>query len=95
MRQEAAFVLQKRFALICPDFVIELHSASDNLAPLQRKMEDYLAEPGCRLGWLIDRKHRRVYVYRPGQAVECLEGPEQVIAELELAGFVLQLGQVW
>lgn len=53
---------QKRFAPICPDFVIELRSASDNLAPLQRKMEEYIAEPGCRLGFLIDRKHRQVYL---------------------------------
>lgn len=87
--------LQKRFAPICPDFVVELRSASDNLAPLQRKMEEYLAEPGCRLGFLIDRKNRRVYVYRPNQSVEQWENPNEVIAEPELPGFVLQLGKVW
>lgn len=86
---------QQRFAPICPDFVIELRSASDNLAPLQRKLEEYAAEPGFRLGFLIDRKNRHVYVYRPGQPVECLENPTQVSASPELPGFVLQMESIW
>ncbi len=86
---------QKRFAPICPDFVVELRSASDNLAPLQRKMEEYMAEPGCRLGFLIDRKNKRVFVYRSSQPVDCLENPMWVSAEPELAGFTLKLKNVW
>lgn len=83
------------FALICPDFVVELRSPSDNLKPLQEKMEEYLAEPGCRLGILIDRKNRDVYVYRPGQAAVCFQEPEQISAEPELPGFVLNLRRIW
>lgn len=86
---------QKRFAPICPDFVVELRSASDNLALLQRKMEEYMAEPGCRLFFLIDRKHKQVFVYRPNQPVECLKNPMQVSAEPELPGFTLKLKNVW
>lgn len=86
---------QQKFAPICPDFVIELRSPSDNLRPLQDKMEEYIAEPGCRLGWLIDRKHRRIYVYRPGQSVDCIENPTTISAEPELPGFVLNLGKIW
>ncbi len=87
--------LRSRFAPICPDFVVELRSPSDNLKPLQEKMEEYLAEPGCRLGFLIDRKHYNVYVYRPGQNVVCLQKPDQVSAEPELPGFVLNLQRIW
>lgn len=41
------------FINICPDFVIELRSASDSLPQLKTKMLEYM-ENGARLGWLID-----------------------------------------
>ncbi|MEH1895096.1 MAG: Uma2 family endonuclease [Nostoc sp.] len=72
---------QQRFAPICPDFILELRSPSDNLKPLKEKMEEYMKEPGVQLGWLIDRKHRRVYIYRPGVPEECLENPATVSGE--------------
>jgi len=86
---------QKKFAPICPDFVIELRSASDNLQPLKEKMQEYMQEPGIQLGLLIDRKNRRVYVYRPGQLEECLENPDTVNCEAVLPGFVLNMGKIW
>ncbi len=86
---------QKKFAPICPDFVIELRSASDNLQPLKDKMLEYMQEPGVQLGLLIDRKNRRVYVYRPGQIEECLENPDTVNCEAFLPGFVLNMGKIW
>ncbi|MBW4680501.1 MAG: Uma2 family endonuclease [Microcoleus vaginatus WJT46-NPBG5] len=86
---------QDKFVPICPDFVVELRSASDNLKPLQEKMEEYMREPGVQLGWLIDRKHRQVYIYRPGMPVECLENPDTVSGEPALPGFVLKMSKVW
>jgi Uma2 family endonuclease len=86
---------QQKFAHICPDFVVELRSASDNLKPLQEKMAEYMREPGVKLGWLIDRKHRRVYIYRPGLPEECLENPATVSGDPILPGFVLNLNKVW
>lgn len=86
---------QQKFAPICPDFVVELRSPSDNLKPLQEKMEEYMREPGVQLGWLIDRKHRRVYIYRPGMAEECLENPATVSGEPVLPGFNLNLSKIW
>jgi len=65
---------QQKFAPICPDFVIELRSASDNLTSLKTKMQEYI-DNGAGLGWLIDRKKRQVYIYRPGVAVECVDNP--------------------
>jgi len=82
------------FAPICPDFVIELRSASDTLTGLQAKLEEYIAN-GAMLGWLIDRKNRTVHIYRPGQAPEILENPETVNGDPELPGFVLQMAKIW
>jgi Uma2 family endonuclease len=86
---------QQKFAPICPDFVIELRSPTDNLKPLQEKMAEYMAEPGVQLGLLIDRKNRKVYIYRPGMAEECLDNPTTVSCEPVLPGFNLDLSRVW
>lgn len=86
---------QKRFAPICPDFIIELRSPSDNLQPLKDKMLEYMREPGIQLGLLIDRKQRQVYLYRPGQPEECLDHPDTVKCEPVLPGFVLQMSKIW
>ncbi|MCC5637835.1 Uma2 family endonuclease [Nostoc sp. CHAB 5844] len=86
---------QQRFAPICPDFVVELRSPSDNLQPLKDKMAEYIKEPGVQLGWLIDRKHRRVYIYRPGQPEKIWENPETVSGEPVLPGFILNMNKVW
>ncbi|BAZ25186.1 hypothetical protein NIES4073_60900 [Kalymmatonema gypsitolerans NIES-4073] len=83
------------FAPICPDFVVELRSSSDNLQPLKEKMEEYMSEPGIQLGWLIDRKHRKVYIYRPGMPEECLDNPATVSGEQVLPGFVLNMTKIW
>jgi Uma2 family endonuclease len=82
------------FAPICPDFVIELRSASDTLIALQEKMQEYI-ENGAQLGLLIDRKSCTVHVYRPGQVPEVLENPLAVSCEPELPGFTLQMAKIW
>jgi Uma2 family endonuclease len=86
---------KQKFAPICPDFVVELRSPSDNLRPLQEKMEEYMREPGIQLGLLIDRKNRKVYIYRPGLPEECLENPAIVRGDPVLPGFVLNMSIVW
>ncbi len=47
------------FAPLCPDFVVELRSPSDSMEKLRAKMREYM-ENQARLGWLIDRKNRKV-----------------------------------
>jgi Uma2 family endonuclease len=82
------------FAPIFPDFVIELKSASDTLSSLQKKMQEYI-DNGVSLGLLIDRKNRKVYIYRPDGEPEILDNPETVSCEPELPGFVLQMAKIW
>ncbi|GAB4294938.1 MAG: Uma2 family endonuclease [Oscillatoriaceae cyanobacterium] len=85
---------KKKFLPLCPDFVVELRSESDNLNNLQEKMKEY-QENGAQLGWLIDPQNQRVEIYRPGQEVEILENPVALSGEEVLPGFVLDLNHIW
>jgi Uma2 family endonuclease len=85
---------KKKFLPLCPNFVIELHSPSDNLKTVREKMQEYI-DNGAQLGWLIDPLEHRVYIYRPGVAVECLDNPTTVSGDPELPGFVLDLTRIW
>jgi Uma2 family endonuclease len=94
-RWEAIPVAQrKKFAPICPDFMIELRSETDGLKTLQEKMQEYI-DNGMSLGWLIDRSQRKVYVYRPSAPVEALDNPATVSGDPLLPGFVLDLSRIW
>ncbi|MBD2609246.1 Uma2 family endonuclease [Scytonema hofmannii FACHB-248] len=81
---------QESFAPLTPDFVIELRSRTDSLKELQDKMQEYI-DNGTKLGWLIDRKNKRVEIYRPAKDVEILENPINLSGEDVLPGFVLNL----
>ena len=83
-----------KFAPICPDFVIELMSPSDNLKVTQAKMQEY-QDNGARLGWLINRKDREVEIYRIGKPKEILKAPISLSGEDLLPEFVLSLGDIW
>jgi Uma2 family endonuclease len=83
-----------KFPPICPDFVVELRSRSDELGDLRAKMEEYRA-CGARLGWLIDPVERRVHIYRPGAEIETLDAPTTVAGDPVLRGFVLDLRRIW
>jgi len=83
-----------KFAPLSPDFVVEMRSPSDSLKDLQDKMQQYI-DNGVRLGWLINRKPRQVYIYRPGVPVEVRENSETVSGEPELPGFVLKMTEIW
>jgi Uma2 family endonuclease len=81
---------KQKFPPIAPDFVLELMSPTDSLKDTQDKMQEYMSN-GVKLGWLINRKTRRVEIYRQGQAVEVLESPAELSGEDILPGFVLNL----
>lgn len=85
---------QEKSPPLCPDFVVELRSRTDSLKMLQEKMQEYV-ENGAELGWLIDPFEQQVYVYRPQREVECLENPHTVAGEPLLAGFTLNVQELW
>jgi Uma2 family endonuclease len=84
---------KKKFAPICPDFVVELRSTTDSLEKLRAKMKVYVKN-GARLGWLLDRKNRKVEISRQGSDVEILDSPATLSGEDVLPGFVLDLSDI-
>ncbi|MGA1623802.1 MAG: Uma2 family endonuclease [Synechocystis sp.] len=82
------------FLSLCPDFVIELLSRSDSWHQGQAKMAEYQAN-GCRLGWLLDPKQKRVAIYRLDQPVEILSSPSTLSGETILPGFELDVAFLW
>ncbi len=85
---------KRKFAPICPDFVVELCSPSDRLIDVQIKMQEYL-DNGAILGWLIDPETRQVEIYRPNQTVEIKNAPNSLSGEDILPGFELDLQELW
>ncbi len=85
---------RKKFPPLCPDFVVELRSETDSIDALKDKMQEYIAN-GAHLGWLIDPKEKRVYIYRPQAQVECLANPATVSGDPLLRGFTLDMREIW
>ena len=85
---------KEKFPPIAPDFVLELMSPTDSLKETQDKMKEYM-ENQVRLGWLMNRKSRRVEIYRAGKPVEVLSNPSQLSGEDVLPGLVLDLRMIW
>jgi Uma2 family endonuclease len=85
---------KQKFLPLCPDFVIELRSPTDNLQALQTKMQEYL-DNGAQLGWLIDPLTRRFYIYLPQSPPQIIEAPSTVSAQPLLPNFMLNLQTIW
>ena len=85
---------RRKFLPICPDFVVELVSESDDAKEIENKMEEYL-DNGLHLGWLIIPKTRQVQIYRPQQTIEILESPLSLSGESILVDFILDLTPIW
>lgn len=73
-----------------PDFVIELRSATDALAMLHEKMQEYMNR-GVQLGWLINPQDQQVESAQPGQDKAGRSLPTELSGESVLPGFVLSL----
>jgi Uma2 family endonuclease len=85
---------RRQFPPVCPEFVVEVMSASDRLRAAKAKMERWIAN-GVQLGWLIDGDAKTVYIYRPGRTAEKRRGILELAGEGPVEGFVLDLGPIW
>lgn len=85
---------QAGFPPICPEFIVEVRSASDALGPLEAKMQQWLAN-GARIAWLIDPQRKLIAIFRPGREIEMLLQPKRVMAEVGPMGFELICEQLW
>ncbi|MGY2766288.1 Uma2 family endonuclease [Thermostichus sp. MS-CIW-26] len=86
--------VRQGFLPLCPDFVVEILSPTDSWIQTQAKMQEYM-DNGCRLGWLLDPKAKRVMIYRQGQAPQLVEDPETLSGEDVLPGFTLPIRKIW
>ena len=84
---------RKKWVPLCPDFVVELKSPTDDVEDLRLKMKEYI-ENGLRLGWLIDPDTQMVEIYRVGGPIEVLPNPIDLSAEEIMPGFVLKLAGI-
>ncbi len=85
---------RRGYARVCPEFVMEVRSATDRVSDLQQKMLNWVAN-GVQLGWLIDPLRRVVEIYRPGEAPEVHENPTSVQGTGCVSGFCLVMERVW
>jgi len=83
---------QTKFPPVCPDFVLELMSITDNLKDSTKKMEEEWMENGCKLAWLINPKTLKMYIFRENKEVEIVVGFDKKLSgENVLVGFELDL----
>ncbi|MDQ6762069.1 MAG: Uma2 family endonuclease [Bacteroidota bacterium] len=82
---------KKKFARICPDFVIELKSPSDNLKYLTTKMHKWIKN-GCALAWLINPENKTAFIFRKDGTSDEIKGfHNKLSGEDVLPGFELDL----
>ena len=85
---------RRTFAPICPDFVVELVSPTDDVNALEAKMQEYI-ENGCRLGWLVNPQKRQVTIYRPQVAPEVVSFTVPLTGEDVLPGLTLDVRHIF
>ena len=80
-----------RFAPICPEFVIELKSPSDEISALKEKMLKWI-ENGVQLGVLVNPDDKETYRYFADGRIDAVKGFEnKVDCGAVLEGFELDL----
>lgn len=80
---------------VVPDFIIEVRSKSYSLKKAKAKLIDTWMPAGVRLGWLLDPRRKKAYVYRAGiaepEVVTNFDG--KLSAEDVVPGFVMDLSE--
>ena len=82
---------QVKFPPICPDFVIELLSATDSLNAAKAKMKNVWLANGCRLAWLIDPKTQTTHIFRANGEIQIIGFDKPLSGEDVLVNFRLTL----
>lgn len=82
---------KNKFAPVCPEFIIEVRSKSDNLEDLKKKMTVWIANK-AKLAWLVDPIDEVHYIFRSGGSTETVRGlAKKLIGEKPVEGFELVL----
>jgi len=81
---------QEKFPPICPDFIIELRSPSDEFKYVQNKMKVWIKN-GCRLAWFIDPIEKKAFAFYPDTSVKEYSFLDTLTGDDVLPGFKLSL----
>jgi Uma2 family endonuclease len=82
---------KSKFAPVCPEFIVEVRSKSDNLEDLKKKITVWIAN-GTHLAWLIDPIEKNSWIFRRDGSVVAIHGfDKKIIGEKPVDGFVLDL----
>jgi len=81
------------FLPFAPAFVVELLSKTDSVKETERKMARWI-DNGVAIAWLVNPYNRTVTVYRAGGEIQ-VEAGDRVAGTGPVAGFVLELEDVW
>ncbi len=73
-------VKREKFLPLCPDFVIELLSSTDEVKDLQDKIQHTWIANGCKLAWLIDPFEEEVHVYRANGTSNLIATFDEVVS---------------
>lgn len=85
---------KEKFAPVCPEFVIELRSKSDQLSFLQSKMKMWIGN-GALQAWLVDPIEEKVHIYGANGFYKLVGTFNDKISAPEvLPGFVLDLSDL-
>ena len=80
-----------KFPPLCPEFVVELLSASDSVSALMHKAQEFL-DNGCRLVWLLVPKTETARIYRADGSVSVVKSFDETLSgEDVLPGFAFAL----
>ena len=83
-----------RLGQLAPDLTIEILSPGQTLKNLGTKLSRCVRN-GVRLGWLIQPRRSRVFVFRPDRPVETLEPGEVLRGDDVLPEFTLPLSEMF
>jgi Uma2 family endonuclease len=92
--QKVSLSDRKRFAHVCPDFVIELLSEADHEISLQEKMKEWM-ENGCQLSWMINPLKKITIIYRRNGQAEAKSFDTILDGEDVLPGFTIDLSKIF
>jgi Uma2 family endonuclease len=70
---------QTKFPPLCPEFLIELMSNSDDLRDAVEKMHKWI-DNGCQLAWLIFPKGEEVRIFRANGTVDLINGFDKILS---------------
>jgi Uma2 family endonuclease len=77
-----------------PPFVAEVVSRQRTPSEWRSRMQMWIRN-GVQLAWLFDPSRKTVEIYRQGREPEVLDGGSAVEGEGPVAGFVLELRNIW